>query len=152
MTLLSVTSFSQSYLSLITEFKFSAIYHRVASMWHPNKKRKISWKCLFVKCRCSFRKDFNTWWAYWIMELRTATLFTTAFAAVTLLIKTSSLLFLTIPRRTVGRKFFSLDKQNACFIWFQSSTRIALFVPVIWSDIEILTKVFHFSWMKLEIR
>ena len=77
------------------------------------------WKWLCVKCRCSFRKHFNPCWAYWIMELRTATVFTTSFAAVTLLIKTSSLLFFTIPRRTVGRKFFSFYRLNTCFSDFK---------------------------------
>ena len=63
------------------------------------------------------------------MELRTATVFTTAFAAVTLLIKTSSLLFFTIPRRTVGRKFFSFYRLNTCFSDFKVQYSPAVTLP-----------------------
>ena len=39
---LSATSFSQYFLSLTTHSKFSAIYYRVASMWHPTTHSKFS--------------------------------------------------------------------------------------------------------------
>ena len=40
---LSATSFSQYSWSMTTDSKFSAIYHHVASMWHPNWSKIISY-------------------------------------------------------------------------------------------------------------